>query len=268
MPSQRTRSGPARGLLPPTLSLLVVATCASAGSLACAKKAPPSLDVSSPQSSPESIPDAPLSGKVRGAAFKLADARYYVDQRRGFEKIDILLGGAAAADRCGPTNPVDGPAVWLRHLGAQKIEPEKASGKPRQPSPWEVHYQVRDKEGWVGNGDSAYLLVIRAVRPDKTIVGDLSVCFADHEKSCVSGSFEAFFCPIAIDAPVRGTEQAEPIPAKWVRKPGASASVAPAPSDGAAPSGSPSTMPSASTSASNAAPKPSASASAPAGGTR
>ena len=51
--------------------------------------------------------------------------------------------------------------------------------------------------------------MIRNVRADLQVEGDLSVCFADGMDSCVSGAFSARYCPIAIDAPVRGTQVME-----------------------------------------------------------
>ena len=183
-----------------------------------AKKAPPSLDISAPQQSLDAIPTAPVSGKIHGAAFRIGDARYTIDQRRGYEKLDIVLSAGTASDRCAATSPADSPAVWLRHPGEAKVEPTKATLTPRGGGPWEVHYQVREKEGWRGNGDAAALLAIKEVRPDRTIAGDLSVCFADDEKSCVSGTFEAHYCPISIDAPVRGVEPLERAPEKAASK--------------------------------------------------
>lgn len=212
------------------LAALALAACASD------KPPPPSLDVSPPQDSPTSIPDGPLDGKVHGAAFKLGDARYFVDQRRGYEKTDVILSAGATTDRCADTRPADATAVWLRHKGTDPIVPGEVRVKPRTPGPWEVHYQTKVDGKWRGNGDAAALLVIREIRADQTLVGDLSVCFADHEKSCVSGSFQAGFCPIRIDQPIRATEPPEPNFDKIPRKNDAGAAPG-APLDAAAPPG-------------------------------
>lgn len=176
-----------------------------------------STDVSPPQSTPGAIPDAPVSGKVFGVPFTVKTARYYVDQRRGFEKIDVILSASEATEACGPLVRKDAPSVWLRRRGAERVTQSEARITPGEKSAWEVHYQAKEEKQWVGSGTAAALVAVRALRPDKTIDGDLSACFADESKSCVSGAFSAVYCPIGIDAPVRGTEPPEPIPEKFRR---------------------------------------------------
>jgi hypothetical protein len=121
------------------------------------------------------------------------------------------------------------PTVWLRRRGPEPITRGEVRLTPKSDGPWEVHYQVKGHRGWEGNGAAAALLVIREIRNDGTLVGDLSACFADGQKSCVSGSFVAHPCPIRIDAPVRGIEVPETPEAYLRRHGGAAAASASAP---------------------------------------
>ena len=42
-----------------------------------------------------------------------------------------------------------------------------------------------------------------------TLHGELKACFGDKDKSCVAGTFDAKYCSVRIDSPVRGTEAME-----------------------------------------------------------
>lgn len=166
----------------------------------------PPTPVSPPVASADSIPEAPLSGSIRGVPFKLGDARVLVDRRINYAHTDIKLSAGSAADACGPIKTKNPTSVWLRLDGAASVEPGEIHLEPGKPAGgWSVHYQVRQGERWTGNADGAAILRIRTANPDGTVVGDLAVCFGDGEKSCVSGTFSAPRCTVSLDEAVRGT---------------------------------------------------------------
>lgn len=151
-----------------------------------------------------------LGGEIRGRSVTLENARYVVDRRHGFEKVDISFSAARADSPCGERRPKDAPSVWLRKTGPDPLKPLQVRLSPDGPeSPWEVHYQVRDGRAWVGNGQASALVVIREVGKDLKVSGELWACFADEQASCVEGRFSADYCAIRIDTPVRGTEAME-----------------------------------------------------------
>ena len=182
---------------------------------ACSEEAPPPPGpVSPPVESFESIPDGPVSGTLRGTAFTVRDARYIVDRRMGYAHTDILLSMGSADAHCGPIKQKDASKVWLRLAGAKAVERGQMKLDPAKPESWSVHYQVREGGQWVGNGDGAALVSIRSAGLDGRIAGDLAVCFRDGRKSCVKGTFDARFCPVSIDEPVRGTLPVEDVEGK------------------------------------------------------
>jgi len=175
---------------------------------------------------------------VRDIDFKLGNARYYVDRRPGYEKVDLQFSMGTAEDPCGKLMPRDSAMVWLRRNGPGPVEKGQERVEPDKPGKWEAHYQVKVDRTWEGNGEASALIVVREVAPDMTLHGDLKACFADKEKSCVAGSFMAKYCPIGIDAPVRGTEAMERPPAgdagwNWVEGGAADSGAADAEADGA-----------------------------------
>ncbi len=209
-------------------ALLVAAACAPEAHEVAHKPVDP------PVGAAEAIPDAPLSGSLRGAKFVLRDARYVADHRAGYAHTDIALAAGRAESPCGEIKPAGSPSVWLRLERSDKVGSQDLRLEPGKPGPWSVHYQVHGDEGWIGSADGAAIVSIRAAGPDGRISGALAVCFADDERSCVSGSFDAEPCPRGIDAPVRGALPPETIPEKYARKlqgaavaPSASASAAP-----------------------------------------
>jgi hypothetical protein len=160
-----------------------------------------------PVSTPASIPDAPVSGTIRGAPFVARDARYVVDRRVGYLHTDIRLSSGKADSPCGAIEPPKATSVWLRVDGPGRIESKDvrlAPGEASEAKEWSVHYQVFDGEQWSGVGEGGALLSIREPNPDGRVLGGLAVCFADDSRSCVSGSFQATNCPQRIDEPVRG----------------------------------------------------------------
>jgi len=179
----------------------------------CAEVPPePSKDIEPQFASPDSIPDGPVNGTLDNKPFSAQDSRFYVDRREGYEKLDIKLSATEVEDHCGTLRYAQAPMVWIRRRGVEPLEPGTYNIKPGDDSPWQVHYQVKDGDYWVGNGDAAAILVIRSASLRQIVVGDLSVCFADGKQSCVSGTFMAHYCPISVDLPVRGADSVEKLP--------------------------------------------------------
>ena len=173
--------------------------------------------VEPPVDSPNAIPDAPVNGMLRGAPFTVRDARYVVDRRIGYTHSDIVLSAGQSESPCAPIVPARGMSVWLRLEGNDKIEPKDVRVGSKDQGPWSVHYQVFDDDHWVGVSEGSAVLSIRDATADGRLTGGLAVCFADDEKSCVSGSFNAVSCPMTIDQPVRGAVAPEAIPAKYLQ---------------------------------------------------
>ena len=162
----------------------------------------------------DSISVGPLSGRLLGEHFAAHSARYYVDQRPGYEKVDIKLFADKAPTSCGDFPEKKQASVWLRRKGATRVSPGTFRANVKDGGEWEVHYQVRREERWLGYGEANALFVITTVDPDLKIRGELSACFRDPSGSCVAGRFVATYCRIGIDAPVRGTEAMERQPKK------------------------------------------------------
>ncbi len=179
---------------------------------------PPSVRVEPPVASPEAIPDALVSGRVRGATFVAREARYIVDRRPGYAHTDIVLSSGAAESPCGPISPPTSASVWLRLEGSDPIRSTSLRVGAQGPSAWQVHYQVFDGTAWAGVGGGVALLVLQEPGPDGRVTGGLAACFPDENKSCVSGSFDAVACPPTIDQPVRGTPPPEAIPEAYSRR--------------------------------------------------
>lgn len=188
--------------------------------LACRDEAHPApgRPVDPPVSSPDAIPDAPVSGRVRGAPFALRDARYVIDRRVGYAHTDVLLSAGSSEGACGPVLPSQSTSLWLRLEGPGKIASTSARVGPGADGGWQVHYQVFDRGAWTGSGDGTALLVLREPAPDGHLSGGIAVCFPDESKSCVSGSFEAVGCPTTLDQAVRGTPPPEAIPQQYLQR--------------------------------------------------
>jgi hypothetical protein len=176
---------------------------------ACQKAEPATYDPKPAPTSADAIPAASLGGEIGGKPFSVQSARYVIDRRHGYEKVDISLSAGSADFPCDERKPKDAPSVWLRRKGSDALKSEQARIAPDDEGPWEVHYQVRDGHRWVGNGHTSALIVIHDIGPDMKLSGELWACFGDTLGSCVSGRFAADYCPIRIDQPVRGTEAME-----------------------------------------------------------
>ncbi len=149
------------------------------------------------------IPVSKVSGTLATQRFELKDARFKIDRRAGYERIDLELSGSAAKEKCGALEDSGSPAVWIRFPGVSKLEPGELRRQPGKPASFEVHMKVRRDGQWFGNGDSAALLVVEIFEPGVALNGVLSVCFGDPDKSCVSGTFVAASCPDMLDVPPR-----------------------------------------------------------------
>lgn len=210
--------------------------------------------------SEDSIHVGPLNGKLDGQPFTVKTARYFVDTRPGFERVEIKLYGVGSKTPCGELDSPKPPTVWLRRLGPAQFGHSKTSTTVKDGGEWEVHYQVQDDGFWLGYGEANALLVLEAPDPDRRLSGILSACFRDHAGSCIAGEFSASLCHLGIDEPVRGTEVMERPPKRPLGAGSASASALPStsagPSASVAPSASASGLPSAAPSAS-AVPAPS-----------
>jgi hypothetical protein len=188
--------------------------------LGCREEAHPAppRPVPLPVSSPEAIPDAPVSGRVHGAPFVLRDARYVIDRRVGYAHTDILLSAGTAEAACAPVLPARSTTVWMRLDGPAKIAPVTTRTGPGADAAWQVHYQAFEDDRWVGAGEGTALLMLHEAGPDGRLTGGVVVCFPDDAKSCVSGSFEAVGCPPSIDQPVRGSPPPEAIPPQYLQR--------------------------------------------------
>lgn len=200
------------------LVALAIAIAAMAG---CGKKPhAEKRDAKAPHASAESIPPVAVAGTLHGVPFTAEDARYFVDRRQGYEKVQILLSAAKAKTPCGRIDP-NVPAVWLRRHGAEPIKGGETRITVDGKAAWRVHYQVREAgHEWAGSGEADALLVLKPQEGAPVLDGELSVCFADTTGSCVSGSFQAEHCPVSIDLPVRGTDTLERLPDGGVTPPG------------------------------------------------
>jgi hypothetical protein len=135
-----------------TVALLCLPACRDESHATPAKPLEP------PMLTPESIPEAPVTGRIHGAPFAMRDARYVVDRRVAYAHTDILLSSGTAESACAPVTPAQSTSVWLRLDGPGKIETANARIGPGQPATWSVHYQVFDGAAWIGAGEGSALL--------------------------------------------------------------------------------------------------------------
>ncbi len=238
-------------ILPRLVAIILVSSALAA----CGR--PQSAPLKDPPKAPTSaaaIPVAPLSGKLLGESFAVKSARYYVDQRPGYQKIILKLYGVDSPTPCKDLTPVKPPEVWLRHDGPKRIAKTMTPIDLKRDAPWQLHYQIHKDGRWIGNGDARALFVITQVDPDMKVHGELSACFRDATGSCVAGQFVANYCRIWIDSPVRGSDVMEHPPRNLPKDtpdvvPPASAlpSVPPTAAPGEPPAGSASAAPAGST---------------------
>lgn len=208
-----------------------------AAQLGCGKKPDPAENAE-PRAAPTSadaIPTGPVAGRIAGKPFALKGARYTTDVRPGHEHTDIVLADTETRDPCGDLGPGHATSVWLRWTGSGFPPEGVARIGPKQPGAWEAHYEGYDSGKWTGNGNSSMLLSLRSTRADRKLEGDVSACFGDGSDSCVAGNFVARFCPVRMDAPVRGASALEPMPDGGWAPPEPEQKTAPVPSASALP---------------------------------
>jgi hypothetical protein len=200
------------------LPLAALATFATLAACRDEARPGPGKVVEPPVSSPDGIPDAPVSGRIRGAPFLVRDARYVVDRRAGYAHTDIALSAGKAEEACGPVSPRTSSTLWLRLEGEGRLEATSGRVGPGSSGQWDLHYQVYDGEAWTGTGGGSALLVLHPPGPDGRLSGGIAVCFPDDAQSCASGSFEAVACPPTIDQPVRGSPPSEAVPQPYLQR--------------------------------------------------
>jgi hypothetical protein len=155
------------------------------------------------------IPVETVSGTLLGKPFALQTARYVIDRRPRYEKVEIQLLAAKLEKPCESSDTNHDPAVWLRRGGGKELEAETVRFGPDDSTPWEAHYELFEGKDWRGNGTANVILELHEPAPDMKLAGELYACFGDSTQSCVSGRFVAVYCPIRIDALVRGTDSME-----------------------------------------------------------
>jgi hypothetical protein len=182
----------------------MAATLALSGLLGCqAQPAAEPLRAAPVSTSATTIPLGPVSGRILGNPFSVGTARYSIDRRPHYQKVQIELIAGKLAKPCEDTGHRHDASVWLRHAG------DLAAPAGQGADGWEGHYEVFEREAWSGTGGAEVVLELAEPAPDLKLAGELRACFPDRTKSCVAGSFVAVHCPIRIDALVRGTDSME-----------------------------------------------------------
>lgn len=193
--------------------ILLAVLVAAPLQLGCGREPPPPRrEPAAIRGSVDVIATSPVGGQIHGKPFATLSARYYVDHRPGYEKLEIILSAAADPAPCADTSAKRATTVWLRRAGSHAPTVETVQVAPAQKGAWEVHYEYFDGVHWIGNSDTAALLRIDKVEQQGEILGSLSACFGDASQSCVEGTFKAPPCVIRVDAPVRGIRAIEPLP--------------------------------------------------------
>jgi hypothetical protein len=161
-----------------------------------------------------------VSGTILGRPFALQTARYIVDRRPHYEKIEIQLLTSKLDKVCDDTGANHDTTVWLRRKGPGEPKAETIRFGPEDPSSWQAHYEIYDDGKWSGSSNAAVMLDLAEPAPDLKLTGELYACFGDRTQSCVTGRFVAVYCPIRIDALVRGTDSMERPPPRSGRAAG------------------------------------------------
>jgi hypothetical protein len=167
-------------------------------------------------------------------------ARYTLDRRPNYEKLEIQLLAAKPAQACDDVGANHETMVWLRRTGDAVPQAETVRFGPKDKTEWQAHYEVFDDRHWSGTGNASVMLDLAERRRDMKLAGELHACFGDRTKSCVAGSFVAVYCPTRIDALVRGTDSMERPPPRSGRPAEPAANVADEPNADAPPAAAPS----------------------------
>jgi hypothetical protein len=198
----------------PDRGLVLGAALLAVGLAAC--QAEPSASgggsVRPPYASADEIPATPVRGTLRGRPFEARDARVLVDDRAGYEQVEIALSAASAGAPCGELAEPAPLRVWLRRAGPAPVASGEIRLAPGAEQSWELHYQLELDGVWIGSAEAAAIVRLRAPDGGAGLAGELAACFADGTGSCVAGRFEALRCPSSLDMPLRGNEPSEPLP--------------------------------------------------------
>ena len=159
--------------------------------------------------------EGPVTGDLAGRPWRLVDARFDLVARPGRERVDLLLWDEPI-ERCGLPIQRSGTAIWLRFPGRTRLEPGEYALESER-GPFEVHYEVPTEEGFVESHRGVATVRVDEVEP-RGVRGRLQVCFADTDRSCVGGTFDASPCWSRIDGrtlrepPGLRDEALEPVP--------------------------------------------------------
>jgi hypothetical protein len=161
--------------------------------VACEEPPPPPL----PEPvSLDDVGDAPAAGSIDGAPWELEDARFRIERREGRERVDLFLWDRPV-ERCGLPIARAGTHVWLRVPGRTELEVgELATGDGDDAL--SAHYERLEGDTLVTAHRATARLRIEAVEP-RRVRGRLRACFADEERSCVEGTFDAAPCWSRVD---------------------------------------------------------------------
>ena len=162
----------------------------------CGEPAPAPLMPDPGSARLDETPDGPVAGRIAGRAWRLAEARFDVVTRPGRQRVDLLLWDEAV-ERCGLPIERSGATVWLRFPERTALEPAEHALDAEEGS-FEVHYEVPSEEGFIESHRGVATVRIDEA-DERAIRGRLRVCFADHDRSCVGGTFDASPCWSRID---------------------------------------------------------------------
>lgn len=144
----------------------------------------------------EDAPSGPVEGRVAGRAWRLADARFRVTRRARRERVDLFLWDEPV-ERCGLPIERSGTAVWIRFAERTELDPTEYL-RGRDGGEFEIHYEVPAERGFTEVHRGVGAIRFDEVGP-RSIRGRLHLCFADHDDSCVGGTFEAAPCWSRVD---------------------------------------------------------------------
>lgn len=174
---------------------VVLLSCALA---ACAPEAPPAPMPDASGLSLEGLRARSVHGRIGGRSFQVHDARFRVVTRAGRERVDIFLADRPI-ERCGLPMTRDDTRVWIRFSGRTAIDPGTYALEGEEGEDFDVHYERPNADGVIESVHRGVArLEIRSASAER-VRGVTKVCFADTERSCVEGAFDARPCLSRID---------------------------------------------------------------------